>query len=104
MSDRVFILNYIDNEAVGIYSLGFRLANIAPVLSTALMTAYTPVFFELANKIKISENKRSLEKYNIFITLFSNTNSYVFIQQRPRTFRSALFEISPTPARMRKES
>jgi O-antigen/teichoic acid export membrane protein len=80
MSDRVFILNYNDKEAVGIYALGFRLANIAPVLSTALMTAYTPVFFELANKISIGENKRYLEKYNVFIiSIFATLIFSIFL-------------------------
>jgi len=68
--DRVFIERYFNLQDVGIYSLGYKIAGLVLIISSALGTAYNPIFFKLANSADQDIAKRELYKYNkIFILL-----------------------------------
>ena len=51
LSDRIFIENYFTLYDVGIYSLGYKLAGVILAFSGAFNTAYSPVFYKLANSV-----------------------------------------------------
>jgi len=55
LSDRIFIERYFDLHELGIYTMGYKLSMILPFIAYALTTAYTPVFYRLAN----SENQKT---------------------------------------------
>jgi O-antigen/teichoic acid export membrane protein len=64
LSDRIFIERYFSLSDVGIYSLGYKIAELVLIFSGAFYTAYNPVFYKLANSENQMEAKRKLYKYN----------------------------------------
>jgi O-antigen/teichoic acid export membrane protein len=72
LSDRVFIDHYINPGALGVYSLGYKIASIIVILFTAIDMSYLPKFFKFAN-IGNSKNINKLVQINriyIVILLF----------------------------------
>jgi O-antigen/teichoic acid export membrane protein len=73
MSDRIFIEQYFSISDVGIYSLGYKIGQLVQLVSVALLMAYTPYFYKLANSDKQQESKQKIYKINnisIVIQLF----------------------------------
>ncbi len=74
LSDRIFIERYFSLTEVGIYSLSYKIAGIALILSASFNLAYRPVFFRLANSEDVSGAKKSIYDFNnlflILILLF----------------------------------
>jgi O-antigen/teichoic acid export membrane protein len=64
LSDRIFIERYYSLEEVGIYSMGYKLADIILLISTGFFTAYSPLFFKTAIKISDSDKKNILIPIN----------------------------------------
>ncbi len=96
LSDRIFIERYFSLKEVGIYSLGYKIAGLVLIISTAFNLAYNPVFFKLANSEDQINAKKTLSKYNLTyiiilitvifsITLFSKEVILLF-------FKPAYFE------------
>jgi len=83
----------IDNTFIlyCIKSLGTRSNQGVKCKNTELLDKLERFYLE-EYQPSVNHEKTNL-KTLLFITLFSNTNSYFFIQQRTRTFHSALFEI-----------
>jgi len=69
LSDRIFLERYLSLSEVGKYSLGYKLASILVVVSSAFFSAYNPLFYKLAKK-NTEEVKRKLKDYN---------NNYTYI-------------------------
>ncbi|MDA3779122.1 MAG: oligosaccharide flippase family protein [Bacteroidales bacterium] len=64
LSDRVFIERYFNLHDVGIYSLGYKIAGLVLILTSAFYLAYSPVFYRLANSKDQEVAKSTLYKYN----------------------------------------
>lgn len=64
LSDRIFIEHYFSMKEVGIYSLGYKIAGLVLIISSAFRLAYNPVFFKLANSDDQVQAKKKLSKYN----------------------------------------
>ncbi len=82
LSDRIFIERYFNLHDVGIYSLGYKIAGLVLIFTSAFNLAYNPVFYRLANSEDQKMAKKTLFKYNniyivvillitFFIVLFS---------------------------------
>ena len=74
LSDRVFIERYFDLHDVGIYSLGYKIAGLVLIFTSAFNKAYNPVFYKLANSENQELSKKILYKYNntyIIVILFA---------------------------------
>lgn len=69
LSDRVFIERFMSLSEVGTYSLGYKLASILLIASTAFFSAYNPLFFKLAKENTIKA-KALLKAYNNGFVLF----------------------------------
>lgn len=74
LSDRIFIERYFSLTEVGIYSLSYKIAGIALILSASFNLAYRPVFFRLANSEDLPTAKKNIYDFNnlflILILLF----------------------------------
>lgn len=78
LSDRIFIERYFSLADVGIYSLGYKIAGIVLIVSSAFNKAYNPVFYKLANSKDQKSAKKMLFKYNnIFIIVLIITVFFV---------------------------
>ena len=64
LSDRVFIERYFSMEEVGIYSLGYKIAGLVLIISSAFKLAYSPLFFKIANSEDTINSQKKLSKYN----------------------------------------
>ena len=74
LSDRIFIERYFTLKDVGIYSLGYQLAEVVVLLSGGIHKAYAPHFFKVANSKDQKEAKKRLYRSNtayITVTIFS---------------------------------
>lgn len=63
-SDRVFIERYFNLTDVGLYSLGYKIAGVAGLLTSSFALAYSPVYYKLANSPDQNIAKKALYKYN----------------------------------------
>jgi len=71
MSDRLFIGRFYDMEEVGIYSVVYKVAQIVQLFAGALLMAYSPTFFVLANKEIVDESGiHRMHNQSILISLF----------------------------------
>ena len=93
LSDRLFIERYFDLYDVGIYSLGYKIAGLILVFTTAFNVAYNPVFYKLANSKDQIFAKRQLYNYNnvysitiiiavFFLAFFSKEIIEIFANER----------------------
>lgn len=64
LSDRIFISKYFTTADVGIYSLGYQVAGLVLVFTTAFKTAYDPYFFKIANTREKADAVKILYKTN----------------------------------------
>lgn len=64
MSNRVFIEQYFTLEEVGLFSIAFKINNVATILLGALFTAYNPMFYRLANQKNQEQAKAEIKKLN----------------------------------------
>lgn len=72
-SNVIFIERYLDFAEVGIFSLSVRIASLLTVITTSVLMAYEPVFYQLAIKGDSDVNRNKLSNYNqayIIIALF----------------------------------
>lgn len=70
LSDRVFIERYFSTYEVGIYSLGYKIGQLVQLFAGAILMAYNPHFYKLAN----SENQVAAKK-----SLYKTTNINILI-------------------------
>lgn len=70
MSDRIFIERFGGVEDVGIYSLGYKIGQLVQFMSVAILMAYNPYFYKIANSENQKEAKIKLMKINIIIVSF----------------------------------
>lgn len=64
LSDRVFIEHYYSNYEVGIYSLGYKIGQVVQLFSGAILMAYNPFFYKLANSQDQEDAKNVLFSIN----------------------------------------
>ncbi|MBS1514731.1 MAG: oligosaccharide flippase family protein [Bacteroidetes bacterium] len=70
LSDRIFIERYFSLTEVGIYSLSYKIAGIALILSSSFNLAYRPVFFRLANSEEQETTRKNIYDFNnLFLVL-----------------------------------
>lgn len=69
MSNRIFIDRYFTPADNGIYSLGFKIASLTTMLTTAIALAYIPYFFKLANSEDQTFARKELYKNNNLIII-----------------------------------
>ena len=60
--DRVFLTSLVSASATGVYTVGFQIASVITILTTAFNKAYAPHLFEKLKKITENE-KHKLVKY-----------------------------------------
>jgi len=93
LSDRVFIERYFSLTDVGIYSLGYTIAGVVLLFTTAFDLSYNPEFFRLANSDDQIKAKILISKYNntylsvvilfcFIISLFSKELITLFLNKR----------------------
>lgn len=93
LSDRIFIERYFSLADVGIYSLGYKIAGLVLILSSAFNMAYEPLFYKLANSDDQLKAKEKLFSYNntfvmvillicFFISLFSKEAIVILLDAR----------------------
>jgi O-antigen/teichoic acid export membrane protein len=91
LSDRIFLERYLSMTEVGIYSLGYKIASLATIISGGIFAAYNPHFFKLANEGGIIAKKK-IEDFNntvilmilvtcFFIAFFSKEMIELFISK-----------------------
>ncbi|MCM4163335.1 MULTISPECIES: oligosaccharide flippase family protein [unclassified Arenibacter] len=66
--DRVFLTMLVSTTATGLYTVGFQIASVIMVLTTAFDRAYSPFLFEKLKDITLSQ-KKVLVKYGYFYFL-----------------------------------
>jgi len=66
--DRFFLNTMVSTSAVGIYGIGFIIANVIGTVSLALNQAYVPWFFEMAEKGE--EGKARIRKFSEIFVVF----------------------------------
>lgn len=64
LSDRIFIARYYTTYDVGIYSLGYQIAGLVLLFTSAFKSAYDPYFFKIANTKSRDEAVQTLYKTN----------------------------------------
>jgi len=75
LSDRIFLERYFTTAEVGIYSLGYQIAGLVLLFTTAFKSAYDPYFYHIANTKSGDEAKRILYKTNhIFLIVLILTS------------------------------
>jgi O-antigen/teichoic acid export membrane protein len=93
LSDRIFIERYFNLEDVGIYAMGYKIAGLILVFSSAFNLAYNPVFYKLANSENQLKAKKTLTNYNhvfsivlisaaFILTFFSKEAIYFLLDSR----------------------
>tara|TARA_R110002020_G_scaffold434476_2_gene644603 strand:- start:11468 stop:12883 length:1416 start_codon:yes stop_codon:yes gene_type:complete len=70
MSDRIFIERLFSTYDVGVYSLGYKIGQLVQFLSVAVLMAYNPYFFKMANSTNLKAAKEKITKTNNLIALF----------------------------------
>ncbi|MGG1071848.1 oligosaccharide flippase family protein [Priestia megaterium] len=72
--DRVFISKFLDNDALGLFSVGFKFASIVSLFVTSFLIFWEPKLYILYDKYGDSrEFKKNVQKYKNFYSLFLNT-------------------------------
>ncbi|MAC40456.1 MAG: hypothetical protein CMJ05_01525 [Pelagibacterales bacterium] len=67
MSNRIFINDYSDLTQVGVFSLGYKIASITPILITGpIKKAFKPHIFSL-----ITNEKKLKQEFSVFIKIYS---------------------------------
>ncbi|MBN2282910.1 MAG: oligosaccharide flippase family protein [Deltaproteobacteria bacterium] len=93
LSDRIFIERYFSLADVGIYSLGYKIAGLVLILSSAFNMAYEPLFYNLANSDDQLMARKKLFFYNntfvmvilvicFFVSLFSKEAIVILLDER----------------------
>jgi O-antigen/teichoic acid export membrane protein len=66
-SNRIFIERYVSIDAVGIYTFSSKISMATSIFTTALMVAFEPIFYRLANTEK--DGKQKIYKFfQLFVT------------------------------------
>lgn len=68
--DRYFILNFIGLSAVGAYFVGYQIAMLVSLISLAINSAYTPIFFSKYESDQSFNNIYRLGEIIVYITSF----------------------------------
>ena len=71
MSSQIFIENNFSTSEVAIYSLSLKIVSLVSIIFAAFFTAYTPIFYKLANDDNQMESKNYLKKVQNSIILIS---------------------------------
>ena len=78
-SDRVFIVRYVGLSEVGLYSLAYKISSLGVAISGAFNSAYSPVFYRLANSENQNGVKEILARYNSRYIIFLMSISFCLI-------------------------
>ncbi|WP_031425100.1 oligosaccharide flippase family protein [Flavimarina sp. Hel_I_48] len=70
MSDRIFIERYFGTYSVGIYSLGYKIGQLVQFAAVAVLMAYNPLFYKLANSEDKIRSKSKLFQVNNILVVF----------------------------------
>lgn len=71
MSDRLFLESFYSMKEVGLYSVAYKIGQVVQLFSTAVLMAYNPLFFSLANQPDPDKKKIiGLQNNNIRGVLF----------------------------------
>lgn len=70
MSDRIFIERYFGTYEVGIYSLGYKIGQLVQFAAVAVLMAYNPFFYKLANSEDSLQARKKIFQANNIIVLF----------------------------------
>ena len=80
LSDRIFIERYFSLADVGIYSMGYKLADTLLIFSVGFFTAYSPLFFKTAISVLDSdENNILISINNQFVLAILLVSSIAFM-------------------------
>lgn len=73
LSDRVFIERYFHLHELGIYSMGYKIAGVILILTSAFRLAYDPIYFRVMktknNNLEFEKNKLKIKSYNTLYAL-----------------------------------
>ena len=104
MSNRVFIQNYTDLTQVGIFSLGFKIASIIPILITGpIKKAFRPYIFSLIKKPDHLKETFSnfiryyfiaITSFSFILSLFSKELLLLIANERYSNSYSVIFPLS----------
>lgn len=75
MSNRFFIEKYLTLADVGFFSMAFKIASVAIILSSSIAVAFGPIFYKLANQ----EGKDSKTLYDLSLKVVYGTIVIVFV-------------------------
>ena len=97
LSDRIFIERYFDASQVGIYSLGYQIAGLVLMFTSAFKSAYDPYFYKIANTYEPKGAKEKLYKTNyifVLILIFVTFVIAFFSKEAIQIFFSTEYSIS----------
>lgn len=97
LSDRIFIERNFDAVQVGIYSLGYQIAGLVLLFTSAFKSAYDPYFYKIANTDDSNTAKEKLYKTNyifVLILLFVTFMVAFFSKEVVQIFFSEKYSIS----------
>ncbi len=90
-SDRFFIAQMIDIEAVGIYNIGYQIGFIIAILQASIVQAYQPFLFENL-KIGSEDKKYEIVKYSYFLMAALLFFAILLILAAPIIFKYLIHE------------
>lgn len=97
LSDRIFIERNFDASQVGIYSLGYQIAGLVLLFTSAFKSAYDPYFYKIANTDDPKVAKEKLYKTNyifVLILIFVTFMVAFFSKEAIQIFFSTDYSIS----------
>jgi O-antigen/teichoic acid export membrane protein len=76
-SSRIFIERYLALDDVGVYYLATKIASLITISSVAIILAFEPIFFKLANSTDTNLAKKKLSKFNTVYFVLLIFSSFV---------------------------
>ena len=86
-SSKIFLLNMISNEAVGIYSVAFQVASAVLLIMTSINQAWAPNLYEVLNSNPNQDVKLVIVKKTYKLMLFMLAITLLFIVFVPFVFK-----------------
>ncbi len=86
MSDRIFLVNMLGENSVGIYSVAFQIASIISILFASINQAWAPNLFEKLNQNPSIREKKEIVKSTYRIMLLMCVITLVSIYTLPIVF------------------
>jgi len=79
MSDRIFLVNMIGEDSVGIYSIAFQVSTAVAIAMSSINQAWAPHFFDMLNQNPSLEQKKQIVKISYKIMGVMVSITFVFI-------------------------